>query len=236
MSNRKDRRAQLAREMRLRQETARRRRRRLVTSSLVAALLLVAGMIGFAAYAAQQPGNVKAPTAASAQPTGLTVGHGPVTVDLYVDLMCPICKAYEQQAGPVLDNYVKEGRITLVYHPLNILDDNSTTQYSTRAGAAVAAAADQGKLVQYLEALYKAQPPEQSAGLTDAQLIEIGRSVGITSDQFANAVNSGKYRDWITYVTSKADERGVQGTPTVFVDGHQIDNTVTALETAVDAG
>lgn len=236
MSNRNSRRARLAREMQLRQQAARRRRRRLITSAVVAALLLVASMIGYGVYAAQQPKHVKAPHAATAaQRTGLTVGKGPVTVDLYVDFMCPICRQYEKQAAPVLDRYLEQGRITVVYHPLNILDDYSSTRYSTRAGAAAAAAADEGKLVPYTEALYAAQPPEHSAGLTDARLIEIGRSVGITSDAFARAVKGDKYEDWITYVTAKADERGIRGTPTVYVDGHQIANTATALKTAVDS-
>jgi protein-disulfide isomerase len=221
--------------MRLRQQAARRRQRRLVTSAVVAALLLVAGMIGYGVYAAQQPKNVKAPAAAAAQRTGLTVGKGPVTIDLYVDFMCPIYRQYEKQAGPVLDRYLEQDRITVVYHPLNILDDYSTTRYSTRAGAAVAAAADEGKLVPYAEALYANQPPEHSAGFTDQKLIEIGRSVGITSDRFAKAVTGDTYEDWVTYVTAKADQRGIRATPSVYVNGHQIDNTVTALKTAVDA-
>ncbi|MGH3715541.1 MAG: DsbA family protein [Micromonosporaceae bacterium] len=235
MSTRTKQRARQARQVIAAQHAAERRRRMLVTSAVVAALLLVAGLIGYGVYVNQRPEQVNAPREAVQSGTGLSVGDGPVTVDLYVDFLCPACKQYEEQASPTLHRYLDEGKITLVYHPLNILDRLSTTDYSTRAGAAAAVAAEEGTLLEYAEALFAQQPPEGGAGLTDQQLIEIGRSVGLTSDRFAKAVTSDKYHDWMTYVTAKADERGVRGTPTVLVNGEPVESTVTALTTAIDA-
>ena len=217
------------------QRAAERRRRTLITSAIALALVLLAGAIGYGVYVAQQPVDVQRPIGAVDKGTGLRVGDGPVTVDLYVDFLCPACRSYEKEAAPVLDRYLDEDRITLVYHPLNILDDLTSTEYSTRAGAAAAAASDAGKLNEYAQALFAEQPPEHSAGLSDQKLIEIGRSVGLTSADFAKAVKSDKYHAWMTYVTGKADERGVRGTPTVLVNGEQVQNTATALKAAVNA-
>jgi protein-disulfide isomerase len=237
MSNRTKLRARAAAQQVLAERRAvQRRRRTLVTSALVAALLLLAGVIGYGVYVTQRPEDVRPPSGAVDGDTGLAVGTGPVTVDLYLDFLCPACRSYEQQAGPVLEGYLDEGRITLVYHPLNILDRLSSTDYSTRAAAAAASAAEAGKLVEYANALYQRQPPENSAGLSDDELVSIGRAVGITSSAFEQNVKSDKYHEWVEFVTGEADERGVRGTPTVFVNGERVDNTVQALTTAVDRG
>lgn len=235
MSKRDQARARAARRVLQARRAAERRRRTVTISAVVAALLLVAGLIGYGVYVNQQPDRITAPQRAVQDETGLKVGDGPVTVELYVDFLCPACREYERQAAPVLKRYLDDGRITLIYHPLNILDRLSTTNYSTRAGAAAAVAADEGKLREYAEALFAKQPPEGGAGLTDDELIEIGRSVGLTSDSFARAVKSDKYHEWVAYVTAKADERGIRGTPTVLVNGEPIESTPTALTTAVDA-
>lgn len=217
------------------QRAAERRRRTMITSAIAVVLVLLAGAVGYGVYLTQQPVDVQRPVGAVDNGTGLAVGDGPVTVDLYVDFLCPACRAYEKEAAPVLDQYLDEGRITLVYHPLNILDNLSSTDYSTRAGAAAAAASDAGKLNAYARALFAQQPPEHSAGLSDQKLIEIGRSVGLTSSAFAKAVKSDKYHAWMTYATGKADERGVRGTPTVLVNGERVANTAAALKAAVNA-
>ncbi len=202
--------------------------------TIVAAVALVAaGLIGWGIYESQRPHPFTAPPAAVATDDGLVLGDGPVTVDLYVDLMCPVCQNFESTAGPTLDELVANHKIKLVYHPVAILDDRSSTKYSTRAGAAAAASAESGKLAAYVKALYAAQPPEGSAGLTNAELIRIAGTVGITGSGFTDAVNSGRYQDWITHVTEVADSKGIRGTPTLLVNGKQVTATNDALASAV---
>jgi protein-disulfide isomerase len=126
--------------------------------------------------------------------------------------------------------------VTVVYHPIAILDRYSTTEYSTRSAAASAAAAEGGKFLAFHDALYAQQPPEGGPGLDDAKLIEIGRSVGLTDPAFADAVTKGTYRGWATTVTDTASARGVTGTPTVLVGGKKLDRpTPEALSAAVTA-
>jgi protein-disulfide isomerase len=237
MSNRARQRARAAAAHKVLEQrrAAERRRRTLFTSALVGALLLLAGIVGYGVYVAQRPDDVRPPAGAVDQGTGLAVGDGPVKVEIYLDFLCPACREYEEQAGPVLQDYVDEGRITVVYHPLNFLDRLSSTDYSTRSAAAAASAADAGKLTEYVTALYQRQPPENSAGLSDDELVAIGRDVGIMSSTFEQDVKSERYHEWVEFVTGKADERGVRGTPTVYVDGKQVDNTVRALTAAVEA-
>lgn len=225
---------QAARVVREQLAKERTRRRRLIVSAVAAALLLVAGLTGWAVLANQRSDSYTAPQAAASGATGLRLGSGPVTVDVYLDFMCPHCRDFEEQAGATLDKLVADGAITLVYHPVAFLDRYSSTRYSTRSSASAACAADAGKLAPYVAALYAAQPPENSAGLSNDELISIAGTAGITEPAFATCVRDGTYLTWVQHVTDAATDRGVNGTPTVLVDGDKTAATVAAITAAVD--
>ena len=44
--------------------------------------------------------------------------------------------------------------MSIAYHPMNFLDQASTTNYSTRAAAASGCAADQGRFLDFANALF----------------------------------------------------------------------------------
>lgn len=222
-------REQLARE--------RARARRMWVSIAVVAVLVIAGFIGFGVYESQRSSSYATPAHATASHDGLVVGSGPKTVEVYQDFMCPVCNQFEQQAGTALNQMVADKKIKLVYHPLAFLDRNSTTEYSTRSANAFACAAndDYGKLQAYFQTLYANQPPEGSAGLTDDKLIQLGHSAGISGTAFDKCVRDGTYKSWVQNVTDKAVNRGVTGTPTVYVDGKQVQADLADIQKAVGA-
>ena len=110
------------------------------------------------------------PASATAGGDGVVLGTGPVTVDAYIDFLCPFCRQFELSSGSTLAGLVASGQISLAYHPMNFLDPASNTHYSTRAAASSGCASDGGRFAEYAHALFVSQPPEGSAGLTDAQL------------------------------------------------------------------
>lgn len=176
-----------------------------------------------------------APAGASADKDGIVVGAGPVVVDAYIDFMCPFCKMFEQASGPTLDRLVGEGAISLVYHPMGFLDGLSTSRYSSRAAASSGCAADGGRFMEYTYALFANQPPEGGPGLTDDELAEIGAMAGLTDPAFGACVRNGTYLDWTAYVTDRAIERGVSGTPTVLVEGTAVPANPQTIVAAVAA-
>jgi protein-disulfide isomerase len=160
----------------------------------------------------------RVPVGATPEGDGVVVGPGPVRVDAFIDFQCPFCKRFELSSGPTLAGLVAEGLASVVYHPMNFLDAASTTHYSTRAAASSGCAADQGRFLEYAHALFVNAPPEGGAGLSDAELAAIGRGVGLET-AFTTCLSEGPYLDWPPYVTARAAEAGVSGTPTVLVDG-----------------
>jgi protein-disulfide isomerase len=211
------------------------RQRAFVVGAVALALLLVAGVGGWYAYQQQRPEPSAAAPPAGADAGGVKVGTGPVTVDVYLDFMCPHCKDFEDDAAATLDTLVSSNSATVVYHPLAFLDRYSTTKYSTRSAAAAGCAADAGKFVEYAKVLYANQPPENSAGLDDAKLIELAGTAGIDTGTFGRCVRDGTHTSWVGGVTEAATKRGVTGTPTVLVNGKDVDPTPDAIDAAVQA-
>jgi protein-disulfide isomerase len=217
----------------------RRRRVTLWTSLGVVTLLVIVGLFGWAVAAGQESdktADLRTPSVAVDEGTAFAVGTGPVQIDIYEDFICPACGQFEAGAGATIDQLVAENKVTVRYHPIAILDRASSTEYSTRSAAAAAAAAQGGKFAEYHKALFANQPEEGSAGLDDAELIELGRSVGLTDAAFADAINDGTFHAWATKVTDTAAARGVNSTPTVLVAGQALENrTAQGLTDAVAA-
>ena len=173
------------------------------------------------------------PAGATPEGVGIAVGDGPVRVDLYIDFLCPFCKQFELGANDVLTSLLSEHQATLVYHPMNFLDEASTTRYSTRASAASGCASDGGRFVEFVHQLFVGQPPEGGAGLSDQEITEIGVSAGVDQAAFASCLGDGRYHEWPTFVTSRAAQAGVEGTPTVRVNGTDIEPDAGSLTAAV---
>jgi protein-disulfide isomerase len=173
------------------------------------------------------------PAGATADGDGIITGDGPVRVDAFIDFLCPFCRRFELSAGPALADLLADRRISLVYHPMNFLDAASTTNYSTRAAAASGCAADQGRFLDYAQALFQRQPPEGGPGLTDAELAALGRDAGLPAPAFASCLSEAPYLDWPSYVTARATALGVEATPTVAVAGTAVQPDPKAIKAAV---
>jgi protein-disulfide isomerase len=223
-----------------------RRRRTAVTRrggpspALVVAVVVVvvfAAVVGFGVYRASHgsaaDANVQIPPGATA--SGVAVGPPDApTVDIYLDFQCPVCRVYEQQVGDTIDQLVASGAAHVVYHPVAFLDRFSSTQYSSRSSAASGCAAEAGVFPQYAKLLYANQPPENGDGLPDEQLIALGQQAG-AGDGFAQCVSSNRYAGWTAGLTDEASRGGINATPTVKVNGKEIEHTADALKAAVQA-
>ena len=179
------------------------------------------------------PGRL--PAGATREGDGIMIGRGPVRVDAFIDFLCPFCRRLELSAGPTLARLVSGGQVSLVYHPMNFLDEASTTNYSTRAAAASGCAADGGRFTEYAHGLFVSQPPEGGPGLSDAELAGLGRDAGLDGAAFTACVSGAPYVDWPPYVTARATALGVDATPTVLVAGAVVRPEAQAIGAAVAA-
>jgi len=167
-------------------------------------------------------------------PTGaIPVGaaEAPVTVEIYFDYMCPACGAFESANSGELDRLLAAGVARIELRPIAFLDEQSSgTEYSTRSAAAVAVVADAApdRVWAFHTALYGDQPTEGSEGLSDEQIAGIAADAGVPADvvdQFADDT----YRPWVASVTREAFDSGLQGTPTVKINGEVFEGNAYAV-------
>jgi hypothetical protein len=69
--------------------------------------------------------------------------------------------------------------------------------------------------------------------LTDEQLVELGRAVGLADSAFVRRVPEHVYVPWADYVTQRAQARGVSATPTTLVAGVPVPADTGAITAAV---
>jgi len=236
--------AQLQRqELRRAQQAAaaqRARRRRILTW---AGALVIVGLIAAITVAVVQAagrertlpdvtGEVVPPqhlTPGGAIPVGAAAA--PVTVEIYFDYMCPACGAFESANAGELDRLLADGVVRIELRPIAFLDEQSSgTEYSTRSANAVAVVADAAPdlVWDFHTALYGHQPTEGSDGLSDEQIAAIAADAGVPAD-VVDRFTDGTYRPWVASVTRDAFDSGVQGTPTVKIDGVVFEGNVYAV-------
>lgn len=213
--------------------------RRVRVAGVLAAVLLVAVTgSGLAIQHARASGPAgPAPQAVTAD-DGAIVGRSDarVTIDLYEDPQCPVCKQFESEAGPTLATWVESGRARVRYHVISFLDRSSANRFSSRAANAMYCAADAGVFQRFHDAVYANQPPEGSAGPANEELVALGRTVGATSDAFAQCVLTGRYADFVTRISEQSSKDGILGTPTVLVNGNGLQPVTLANLTAAVNG
>jgi protein-disulfide isomerase len=147
------------------------------------------------------------------------IGAPSTRVDLFVDYMCPFCRRFDTGHGAEVQAIADAGTAHVVVHPLAFLDRLSNgTEYSTRAAGAAFAVASRapGAFGVFHAALFANQPPENSAGLDNAELARLARSVG-ASDNAVRHLADPEYKTTAAEGTRAAIDLGVQGTPTVLV-------------------
>ena len=150
-------------------------------------------------------------------------------IDVWEDFQCPSCKAFESTNGAALKALVVEKKAKVVFHPLSFLGPESVY-----AANGAACASDQGKFLEFYEIMYANQPAENSGAWNNEGVIATAAAAGVTGPEFEACVNKGKYADWVGNVGSEGSKQSINSTPTVFINGKEIDRASGAYYSAAD--
>lgn len=226
-------------------EASDRRRTRLIQligAAVVGAVFI--GIIGIGVWGRQANApqtaldpNAALPAGVTADATGIpsgvpvgTAGDDAPLLDLYEDFQCPGCGALEARNGEGLLALANDGKVRLRWHVMTFLDNSlpASDDSSYRASLAFGCAVDQGKAVEFHTLVFANQPAEEGLGFSDQVLIGLAEEAGITGDalaEFTDCYESERYQRWVRNSDIAAQQRGVPGTPTGYLDGQQLDST-----------
>jgi protein-disulfide isomerase len=130
---------------------------------------------------------------------------------------------------PVIDElYVADGTARLEIRPIAILGEESV-----QAAAAAQCANEQGAFWAYHDMLYANQGSERGGAFSDDRLKTFAGMLGLEAGAFNSCLDSDRYRTTVLDATTEAQLAGVGSTPTILVNGQEVETSVDAISTAV---
>jgi len=210
----------------------------LIVGVVVAILIGNSGKSGSGPAGSAQPAGVIGGTGGGIVANAATAKSNAPTLDLYEDFQCPACGDLEQRIGAQKALMAKAGDIKLVVHTMSFLDDNLKNDSSKRSANAAACAADAGTFMEYRALVFAAQPAQEGVGYTDAQLTAFAETSGITGTALTTwqqCTSSGQHDQYVTDVQEASGRAGVNGTPTIKLNGQDVTKDVQTPEALVAA-
>lgn len=228
-----NRRAQLRAEAEAAAKRARQRKIAITAISVVVvAALLVAALVWSQ--------NRERPTADGALPPNTNAaGNGQVVVpgvpedrplvEIFFDYQCPACAALELSAGEELVAGAEAGEYQLVYRTMTFMDTNLRNDASLRAANAAFCYAEVGDYPAYHLGIFANQPQGEGTGYSDELLrdqlpAQLG-TAGEQLEQFQTCYDEGRYEGYAEQSNTAAARDGVTGTPTIRVNGEDLDRS-----------
>jgi protein-disulfide isomerase len=213
-----------------------RNRRLLITLAVVAvlAVIVTAGVLFSGGGSKEPAGNGALSVRAEGQ--ALVLGDDPdaTKVVIYEDFLCPYCRQFEVATRDMLHEAAASGKATVEYRPFQLLPDH----YSVVSLTAWAAVLDKGTPEQALEfhnLLFDNQPYENAQDKPGVEeLVALAEKAGVEDQDVLDAIGQ-ENTGFVDQTATTAREAGVRGTPTVFVDGKELQaESVTLMVKALE--
>jgi Protein-disulfide isomerase len=171
----------------------------------------------------------------SIQPT-LGSTNAPVKIAEFADYRCPYCKSFEETVVPQIQkDYINTNKASFSFINYTVLGSGSLL--AAEASEEVYHQNPRGFWA-FHKALYQEQGNENDEWVTEKLLTDTARKTVPSLDvkAFQNALSTQSHKQAITADNSLAEDLGVPGTPSVFVNGKYIKNgqDYTALKQAID--
>lgn len=196
-----------------------------VTRNLVIGMVVLVLAVGVGVSFSSNKAKESAATPSSVEKSegyGITFNKGLTGVpkiDIWEDFQCPVCRDFEAVNNKQINEWINTKKVVAVFHPLSFIGAESA--YMANAAAC---SADEDKFLQMHTALYANQAASENSGKWNGiTLIAAGANIGIKSTQFAECVTKAKYQNWVTNVANDGQDKKINSTPTVLINGKEIE-------------
>lgn len=157
---------------------------------------------------------------AKLDPPALGSSNAPVTVAEYVDYSCPHCREYALNTFPqIRSKFVASGTVRYVHHDFPIPVDDWSRPAANAAREVQRLGNDQAMFA-YTVALFRRQD-NFSYGLFKDLAAEL--NANIDGEKVRQAAKTGAYCKLLNAEAKQASDRGVSGTPTVYVNEKKLE-------------
>lgn len=147
-----------------------------------------------------------------------------VTIVEFLDYNCPSCKAVSPALKNLLDGNKNKLRLVLKHYPLVSISGHESSYLAAQAVQA-ANKFDKAEAMHY--ALL------ESLEINRERIIQIAESNGINKDEFEKVLDSEEVKNEVDKDIEAVKKFQIRGTPTIFLNGRQIDLQREDLNTVV---
>jgi protein-disulfide isomerase len=163
--------------------------------------------------------------------------NAPVTIMEFGDFECPTCASFATISEPDMrERIIDKGLANFRYFdfPLTNIHPNSLA-----ASLAASCAADQGKFWEMHDAIYNAQDQWHAQATSNPRKVldELAKQTGVDMAVYGQCYDTQKNLGRIQANKKAGDDRGVGGTPTIFIGNIQLPNgtSVDRMKQIVDS-
>lgn len=192
--------------------------------ALVGVGALVSQAIG-GGSAAMEPVEVAIDPAELARVQGIAIGpeNAPVEIYEFADFQCPGCGQFAAFVAPLIkDRLVGEGLVRFVYYDFPLIQIHRNAFVAARAGRCANA---QSRFWEYHDLLYGRQPTWSAMGDPTGYFVDLAGEVGVDARAFEECLRSDQFAEEVTRSLRLGESLGVNGTPTLFVNGKRLAQT-----------
>lgn len=153
----------------------------------------------------------------------------PITIIEFADFQCPSCALFHFGAGAaIFEEFVKTGKVRFVFKQFPLLGEESFF-----AAYAAECAKEKGKFWEYHDLLFMKQSQsegENSGVFSLDNLTRIAEEAGLEKNEFSQCMRAEKYKSAVLADVEDGKKAGVEGTPTVFINGRKMSGAQTFAE------
>ncbi len=206
-----------------------RRRNILTIAGVVVVMALLVG-VGFLISQSRDEEADKTVGSATSYEYDVSIGDpdAPHEIIIYEDFLCPVCQALEEASRDKLAEAAEAGDVYVSYRPFNLFasDGDPRKPYSVESAAAFAVVLEEsGPEVAktFHDLLFESgNQPSESGPFPDTDwFVDLAVEAGAEEADVREGIESGAGEDWVAEATDLASEKGINSTPTIYLDGRQ---------------
>jgi protein-disulfide isomerase len=150
---------------------------------------------------------------------GLAIGQqgSPVTLIEYSDFGCPHCRDLAPTITQLINQYVKTGGLRIVYKPVTFVR-GAVSVAAARAGICAARQNKFWEMQDQIWAIFDSNGPD---AYSDALFSARAADLGLDTAKFSECYDSTETMTAIQGVADEVKAIGVDGTPTLFLNGQK---------------
>ena len=192
---------------------------------IILAVLIIAAAGGYWMYQNARSGNQTPQTTTTTEIAPPPTANAPtntepravVVIEEFGDYQCPPCGNLHPHMTAIKKDYGERIRFVFHHFPLTTIHANASM-----AAEAAVAAGYQGKFWEMHNLLYDNQKAWSEVPDLQPVVTSFARTIGLDLNRFLTDMKSPRTASTIASDVDQAMRRGVDSTPTIFIDGEKI--------------